>query len=480
MLQLNKLQIIDDTLIQKIHEGTVKVLEEAGVNFENEEAVQILKDAGAIVNGKNVRIPRALLEKSIEDTPKSFQMCGIDPSKKFTIGEGQERIISDPSFGTILIYEEGKGYSKPTMEDLVDCYKLHQHYDLCDIGGGLPVDPRENMTEKAENQQIIIFREMLRHVTKPLRLYNVTKKEFKDICAMYEIAQGTEGYLDENCSFYLTINPLSPLGYDNLPLESMIAFAEKHQAVCLQSCSLTGFTAPMSLLGAAVLQNAEVLAGNVLLQCVRPGTPFLFGVTASRTDMRSGAYVCASPEADLINIASVQVVSKLYNIPTRIMCGITDSKLPDAQAGYESMQNMLLAALSGTNVLHGFGSLDSMNATSHEKFVCTMEIFSRICRLKAGIQDNDEDLSIDEIISTGAGGTYMMNDATLMNCQNTWTAEISTQVPFDAWQAAGELSVSEKARDYAKKIIENSPSSLIDPAKDEQITAYLKKTGYLD
>lgn len=258
----------------------------------------------------------------------------------------------------------------------------------------------------------------------------------------------------------------------------MIVFAEKHQAVCLQACAMTGFTSPISLLGTTVLQNAEVLAGNVLLQCVNPGTPFLFGVTSSRANMRTGAYICASPEADLMNIASVQVASQLYKIPTRMMCGITDAKLTDAQAGLETMQTMMTAALAGTNILHGFGSTDGMNGASHEKFLMSQEIFSRISRLLEGISGHDLDFSVEEILETGPAGTYMINDATLENCHSTWTPTVSTQLPLSLWQEDGCTTLAQRAHTLAKNIIAAAPNMLISQETDKKLDEYIQKCGY--
>lgn len=475
MFKPNRLTLIDKDTIEKIHHETARVLEEGGVNFENEEALKLLKQAGAIVDGKNVRIPTNLLEKTISQTPKSFTMSGMDATKEFCIGEGQTRPRTDPTFGPTFIHEEGVGNQQPTMKHLVECYKLHEASPCCDVAGGLPIDP---VDVSSDGRNLILLHEMLRHLSKPLRIFNTTRKEFAEMCSMFELAKGEKNYLNSHKCLFLTINPLSPLSYDKLPAESMIVFAEKHQVVCLQSCALTGFTSPMSLLGSTVLQNAEVLAGNVLLQTVNPGTPFLFGVTSSRADMRTGAYVCASPEADLMNIASVQVVSEYYKLPTRMMCGITDAKFADAQAGLETMQTMMTAALAGVNVLHGFGSTDGMNGASHAKYIMSQEIFSRVSCLLNGISQSNRDLSADEILSTGPGGTYMMNDATLANCQDTWSPTVSTQLPVSIWEEKGGTSLAQRAHSLALEIIQAAPDMLISVETDKKLTEFIQQCGY--
>lgn len=471
----SRIRILDDTTMEKIHMSTAEVLERCGINFENEQAIKILQQAGAHIDGKNVKIPIELFEKSLSMTPSSFTMCGLNKKNAFVVGEGQTRARTDPSFGPIFIQEEGKGRRLPLVKDLIECYKLHQASEFCDVAGGMPVDPTDS---PAEGQHLHLLHAMVRHLDKPLRTYISTRKEFEEMCALYEIAAGKKGWLDEHVSFFLTINPLSPMSYEESSLESMILYAEKHQAVCLQSCAITGFTSPMSLLGTTVLQNAEILAGNVLLQTVNPGTPFLFGATSSRPDMRTGSYVCASPEADLMNLPSIQIAKERYHIPTRMMCGITDAKITDAQAGLETMQTMMTAVLAGTDMLHGMGSIDSMNGTAHEKFLMGQEIFSRINCFMKGILELDSNLSVEEIIETAPSGTYMMNDATIMNCGNTWHPIVSTQDPIAIWEEEGATNLAERARDLAKKVISESPIMLLDKEKDEEIIKFIKKCGY--
>lgn len=471
----SKLTFLNKETMEKIHNGTAQVLEGCGINFENEKAIKILRQAGAVVDGKNVKIPLNLLEKSLSDTPKSFTMCGLDETKSFIIGEGQTRLRTDPSFGPVFVQEEGKGQHEPLLQDLIECYKLHQYSEFCDIAGGMPVDPADL---PAEGKHLFLLHEMVRHLDKPLRMFIATEKEFEELCKLYCLAAGSDDWFEKHTSFLLTINPLSPMGYEGSSLDTMILFAQKQQAVCLQTCAISGFTSPMSSLGTTVLQNAETLAGNVLLQTVNPGTPFLLGATSSKPDMRTGGYACASPDADLMNLPSIQMAREFYQIPSRMMCGITDSKLTDAQAGLETMQTMLTAALAGTNVLHGFGSIDGMNGTAHEKFIMAEEICSRVHRIVSGIQDADCDLAVEEIIETMAGGTYMMNDATLANCYNTWKPTVSTQSPNAIWKEEGATSLAERARDLAKKIIKESPDMLLSPEKDAEISTFIRACGY--
>ncbi len=476
MFPMSKIKLIDKETIEKIHEGTCEVLEKAGVNFHHESAQKIFKDAGCTVDGCNVKIPRNVFEKALSQTPSSFTMHGIDPKYTFVVGEGQERIHTDPNFGTIIIHEHGKGYREPTMEDLAINNKLLQASEIVDIAGGIPVECTDVPTV---GRHLHYFREILRHTTKPFRSYVESYENLQEMFTMFEMVQGTKGYLDNHTCMFVSINPLSPLAYDSHPAQTLIAMAEKHQAVCTLTAAISGFTSPMSILGTAVMQNAEMLAGNTLMQLVNPGAPYMLGPASARPDMRTGLYANGSPEANLINISSMQVAKELYNIPTRTMAGLTDAKVTDAQAGMETMQTLMTAMLGGADVIHGcMASMDSLNLTSFEKFVISEEAFSRVMRTQKGIYNYDTDLSVQEIIDTKPAGTYMMNDATLLNCSDTWRPIVSSQEPFAIWKDGGEKTIVDRALAKWKQMLADAPEMQISKALDDELGAYIKKCGY--
>lgn len=469
-------RVIDTATVEKIHMGTAQVLERCGVNFEEPTALKYFKDAGAIVDGSNVRIPLALFEKAMSQTPSSFTMTGIDSNKTFLVGEGQTRVHADPNFGCILIHEEGRGHREANMKDLADYHRLLHASEVCDIAGGIPVEPSD-VPDLGRN--LHLFREILRHTDKPFRSYIGTRKELYEMFDMVNMIKGDPHFLDNNTCMFASINPLSPMLYGSVPTQTLIAMAEKHQSICTLTCAISGFTSPMSMLGTAVMQNAEMLAGNVLLQIVNPGSPFLLGPASARPDMRTGIYANGSPEANLINIASLQVAREYYNIPCRTMAGLTDAKITDAQAGLETMQTLMTAMMGGAHQIHGcLASMDSLNITSFEKLVMSEEIFGRVLRYMEGIYERDYDFSVEEIIETGPTGTYMMNDATLANCYDTWRPTVSTQQPYAIWQEEGGKSLTDRAKERWQSILAECPDMIISKEQDDMLGEYLTKCGY--
>lgn len=472
MLKANRFRLADDEMLDQIHEATVEVLETCGVDFEDETARQIMKDGGCEVDGWRIKIPRAILEKTIEQAPSSFMFHGRNEEKSFLVGEGQTRPHTDPSFGAVRIHDIKTGYRDCTMDDLTKFFTLIQSSDICDIGGGWPVEPADIPVKKPH---LHVFREMVRHTDKPLRSFVGTTEEVQEYFELFEIAKGEKGYLDNHTCMFASINPVSPLTYAAFPLQTMIEHAKKKQAICTLTCAMSGISAPMSIMGAAVMQNAEMLAGNVLLQLVNPGTPYIMGPASCRPDMKSGLYANGSPEANMINGLSIQMAVERYKIPVRIMAGITDAKVVDAQAGMETMQTLIHAVMAGAHWIHGcFGSLDSLNSTSFEKIMLGEEAFSRVLRLLEGLKEWDKDTTVSEIVHAGPRGTYFMEPTTVTNFRNTWRPTVSTQEAYQNWADAGAKDFSTMARERWEKLLAEAPESLLDADREKAVNAFVE------
>lgn len=463
--------MVDDEHLKKIHEGTMQVLEKTGVVMENEEALAVWKDHGAKVDGSKVFIPRTLVEKAVESTPASFRHMALNDAKSIIIGEGQERVHVEPNHSPVFIQSLDRGHRLGTIDDLIDLYKLHHASPVCDINGSIPVEPSDL---SGPTRRPRIFYELLKHTDKALRFAPGTKAEVEKDFAMLCVAKGNPHWLDEGYACYHNINPLSPLSFDRAPLESILAYARRNQPVSIMTSALSGVTAPLSLSGMAVLQNAEVLAGITLLQLVNPGLPCLYGPASMRPNLRTAAYVTGSPESDLANILNFQLIHDHYHIPIRSMAGMSDSKLPDAQSGYESMQNLILCVLGGATIINEcLGCLDAIMATSLEKFMMDEEMIGRAFRIAEGLREMDHDLCLDQIHRIGSGGDYMTEPFTLKNCRKTWRPIISDMERYENWEKRGAKDIVEVAAEKYKAVLANSPESVADPEALKALQPFL-------
>ena len=206
-----------------------------------------------------------------------------------------------------------KGRREGSMEDLVNFYKLAQSSDICDIAGAIPVEPSDVSTE---DRWDAIYEAMIRHTDKPMRFVVGERDQVIRSFEMLEAVVGEPGWMKNHTAVMVSINPLSPLAYDRVPLETMITYAEYGQAVTVLCCALAGISAPISLAGAAAMINAEMLAGLTLLQLVNPGTPYIHAPASAMPNLQTGQYITGSPQSNLINTAVLQIAIERYKLPT--------------------------------------------------------------------------------------------------------------------------------------------------------------------
>ena len=471
MFALSRLRLADDRHLENIHQATLEVLEKTGLLMEHPEAVAVFRDHGARVDGKLVKIPPSLVEKAIESAPASFTLTARNEANSLLIGEGQPRAHVEPNHGPVFIQSLEQGRRPGGVADLVAIYRLCQASEVCDIVGSIPVEPADLPPEKRRAR---IFYELLNSTDKAIRFVVGAREEVERDFAMLEEAKGEKGWLDRVHAVYFSMNPLSPLCYDRTPLETIMAYARRNQPVSCLTCALSGVSAPLSLSGNAVLQNAEILAGLVLTQLITPGLPFLYGPASARPDMRNGAYITGSPESNLINILGFQLALEKYRLPIRAMSGMTDSKTLDSQAGYETMQNVMMCLLGGAHVINEtLGVLDSILTTSLEKFILDEETIARVFRMMEGLTEFDARLEVEEIAQVGPRGSYLPRPATLKNCRRVFRPQVSFFESRGRWEKEGALGVEMRAAQKCRKILEQTPVSHLSPEARQALARYL-------
>ena len=258
-------------------------------------------------------------------------------------------------------------------------------------------------------------------------------------------------------------------------LETLLHYVRRNQMVHLLTAPLAGVSAPLNMIETVVLQNAELLAGIVLAQLVKPGAPCVYGPSATAADMKTGAYVAGTPEGMLINIANIQLAVDYYHIPARAMCGLTDAKTPDAQAGYETMQNLIMGMLAGSSLLNeAAGVLDSILTVSYEKTIIDAELVERVRRMMQGIEGADRRIDLTTIREVGHGGNFLLHDSTLERCRERWRAPLSFSDTFQQWQAEGGIDIARRANRRCRAILAEAPPTLADPALVAELDAYVE------
>ncbi len=473
-------RLLDKQTLLKLHDATLDILSNTGIVFQSDECLGIFKKHGARIDGQTVFLPDGMVEKAIKSAPSTFQWQARNDERSIIVGDRQEGIHVSINNGPIYIQDMDLGRRPGKLEDLVNLYKLAHQSDICTIVGQIPVEPSD-VTHPL--RYLEIFRQLLAQSDKPLFGYVGTKNEISRMFDMVKISLGAG--LDSHTIFDehrvgVSLNPLSPLRYDGIPCETLLAFAGRRQPIMILTCAMAGISSPVDPMGTVVLQNAEILAGLVLAQLINEGTPVIYSPASAVPDMRTAGYITGSPISNLINITSIQLARELYHVPTRCMAGLTDAKIPDCQAGYETMQNYLMLAMGGVTIVNEvFGLLDAMMTVSYEKFIIDEEIMSRTACIIKGIESFEQDFSKQIIAQVGHGGNYLMHPSTMKHFRNFWKPEVSFSQSYEEWEKSGSMDLVQKANIRFKEILDQCPGKVLEEDIDRELEKYIIqiKTG---
>ncbi|MEG0377413.1 MAG: trimethylamine methyltransferase family protein [Eubacterium sp.] len=365
--------------IEKIHQNTLQILEKVGVIFENEKAHDIFRSHGAKVEGDTVFIPEVLLEKALETVPSQFTLHS-NTTSNVTLG-GADRIII-PSVSNIYIEDNGR-IRKTNNVDTINQFKMAATSTFANSASINQFPNRTNFTNAQKiwaNLAMTLKYSSKYHFSANVNTREVPQDEVIDLTKKgIQFLRDFESIEDKEKHVSITgINALSPLAYDHDPIDKIFASCAENQPIWIAPCAMPLLTAPASLAGLMSTTNAEILAGMILSQLIKPGIPFLYGNVSGSTDMRTVQLCIGSPEAALICYATAGLAD-LYHLPFRSGGALCDAKDLDSQAGAESMMMIYATLDCGADyVMHMLGTMGAYNIVSFEKFILDEEIVKRI------------------------------------------------------------------------------------------------------
>lgn len=458
--------------LERVHTLTLEMLWKKGVWFYSETACDIFRKHGAPVEGSHVRIPEGMVAKCLAQCPPSFTWQARDAAKSLHVGEGQTGVHVMQNHGPVYVQERSGDRRHGTMDDVINFYKLGQTSAVNAIVGQVSVDPHEVFDDK---KHLKITRQLLRHTDKPIMSYPVAgMRETSDIFEMVEMVMG-RGYLNSHYFLTASVCALSPYRYARESADTIIAYARRNQPVMLLSAPMRGVTTPMGGIASLIAQNMEILAGLALAQLERPGIPVIYGTGMFTVDMKTGYCLCSAPEANLVDKASIQLAKNLYRLPTRFMAGDTDAKLPDIQAGYETMQNYLLPVMGGTNMINEcLGILDGMMTVSYEKYIIDEEMLRRVNRMMEGMDTGEAAFDIQVLMDTSPDDNFLIHPTTLESCASQWEPDVAYWNSYDAWQNDGCPSILDAAAKKCAERLASAPDNLLDPSLDAALEAFAR------
>jgi trimethylamine--corrinoid protein Co-methyltransferase len=459
--------------LARIHDASLTILEEIGLDFLSAEARAIAVAAGAKAGPEpeRLRFDRALVMAMVARAPASFTLRAANPAHDLAIGQGRTHwgcVSSAPQVNDLA------GGRRPgTRADFRRFVKLGQSLNAISFFGGYPVEPQDL---PAATRHLDCISDFLTLSDKVFHPYCLGRTRILDALDLICLGRGmTRAELEAGPCCYTVVNSSSPLRYDKPMLEGLIEMARANQCICFTPFTLAGAMAPITLAGAIAQQNAEALAGIVFAQMVRAGTPVIYGAYTSNVVMRSGAPAMGTPEYFRAAVISGQL-ARMYGVPYRSSGG-NAANAPDAQAVYETTFALWGAKLGQADiVMHAAGWLEGGLSASPEKLVIDAEILQGINAAMAGVEVTDETLALDAVREVGPGGHFFGAAHTMGRyATEFYTPLLSDWSNFGAWTAAGAVQTLDRAAALADTILAAYTPPLLDPARAEAMAAFVAR-----
>lgn len=459
--------------IEKIHDASLTILSEIGIDFLNDEAREICRQAGADVekDGLRVRFDPALIEEKIKTVPKRFTLHARNPDRNLVMGDGHIGFCAVASAPNCSDLDGGR--RRGNFEDYKNFVRLSQQLNIVHLNGGYPVEP---IDIHPSIRHLDALAAMVTLTDKVFHAYSLGKARIEDGIEIARIGRGISSErMDREPSLFTIINSNSPLKLDIPMLNGIMTMARNGQPHVLTPFTLSGAMAPVTIAGALAQQNAEALAGIAFSQMVRPGAPAMYGGFTSNVDMKSGAPAFGTPEYTRAAIIGGQLARR-YGFPYR-SSNVNASNAPDAQAAYESEMAIWGAVLGGANmVMHGAGWIEGGLCASFEKVVMDAEILQMMAEFLKPIEVDDATLGLDAIRDVGPGGHFFGTQHTLDRYESAFYAPmLSDWRNFETWEENGSVDATHRANALYKQLLAEYEEPPLDPAIREELESFVAR-----
>ncbi|MCK4354033.1 MAG: trimethylamine methyltransferase family protein [Dehalococcoidia bacterium] len=468
-----KIQFLSGDEIEALHNASLEVLERTGVKVMSEKALNILREAGAKVDyGKNhAIIPRNLVEEALRKAPRAIKYCARNPKRDFVLNKGEIHFTTGGSPPCIIDWKTGERRTS-TNEDLARWTRIADYLNNVHV-----VWPSVTPSDvPAPMQGLTGLVTVLRNTEKHVEHGALNARDARNNIEIAAAIVGGEEQLKKRSILSGIACPISPLTYDKGITEGAIEYGKAGVPIVIFPMPLAGETAPATLAGTVVVNNAENLGNLVILEFANPGAPVLYGSASSIANLKTGEYSPGSPERGIIHMALAQLVN-YYHLPCELCSGNCDCKVPDIQAGFERAMNLTAAMLmGGVDIIDGVGAIDASNAMSPELLVIDNEIIDGIRRLTRGFEVDDDTLALDVIDKVGPGGIFLGEKHTLEHYKKEiWMPEISDKNTFTTWRKMGSKTMDKVAKEKVDEILATHKPEPIPEDVEKEIARILKR-----
>ena len=465
-------EILDEEGLASIEKNADILLEEIGIEFRDfPKAIELFKNAGADIDGERVRFPQGLCRELIQsNAPREYTQHARNPKNNVVIG-GKNTVLV-PAYGPPFVRDLDEGRRYATLEDFQNFVKLAYMSPNLHHSGGTICEPVDVPVNKRHFDMIYSH---IKYSDKPF-MGSVTHPErAQDTVAMAKLVFG-ETFVEENTVLTSLINANSPLTFDDTMLGAATVYAESNQATMISPFILAGAMSPVTIAGTVTQILAEALAGMAYIQLVKPGAPVIFGTFASAVSMQSGAPTFGTPEPSHV-MTIVGALARRLGVPFRSGGSLCASKIPDAQAAYESANTLQASALAGVNfMLHTAGWLEGGLAIGYEKFIMDADQAGMLAVLLNGVELSENSLAMDAFREIGPGGHFLGAAHTQANFESAfYRSEMADNNSFEQWEEEGSLDAAMRANTKWKEMLNEYEAPELDPAIDEALLEFIAK-----
>ncbi len=458
--------------IESIHDASLTVLEEVGVNILLDEARDILQAAGVPTTRGETRVhmDRGFIESMMKETPDIWTLHARNPERNRVFGDNHVNFF--PVAGNPNVADLEGGRRSGTLKDYQDLLRLAQVVNA--VHGCTPM--LEPLDVHPNTRYLDIVGEQLLLSDKIAFGYAIGRRKILDAIEMVRIARGiSHEELQTQPSIWTVVNCNSPLQLDIPMLLGMIEMSRRNQVIVVTPFTLAGAMAPVSLSGALIQQNAEAISALAFCQAVKPGTPVVYGGFTSNVDMRSGAPAFGTPEYVKAVLVGGQL-ARFYKLPYR-SSGVSASNWPDAQATYETSMSLWATVLSHTNmVMHSFGWMEGGLHASFEKFIIDLEMVQTLMKAMEPIDFSQPESDLDAIREVGPGGHYFGAGQTLELYETAFYQPIlSDWRNWQTWKDDGAVDTTRRAQQVYRDLLREYETPFMEPAIREELTAFIDR-----
>ena len=463
--------VLSDEQLEAIHTQAMRILEEIGTDVRHDAALDLLRAHGQSVDGVRVRWDREFVMEMVALAPSRFTVRSRNPARSIELGGGS--LVLTPVGGSPFCSDLERGRRDGSMPDYLELVKMaHAAGPItCQQSGTVETSELDERSRHMDMDYAVI-----RWSDKPFVCYGTSGPKARDAVALAAIACGGRDAIEQTPGMIGVVNPNSPLVWDFLMADALIAWAEAAQPVAITPFLLAGATAPVSVAGGLAQQVAEALSGVALAQAVRPGAPCLFGSFFSAVDMRTGGPAFGTPESVLGTLAGGQIARR-YELPFRGGGGLCSANTLDAQAASESLNMLWATFLAGSDlVMHAAGWLEGGLTASYEKFALDLEVLRMFQTARAGIAVGEEEFALEALRDEGPGGMFLGSTHTLEHFRDwVFMSPLFRSQAYVTWEKQGALTSDRQATAEWRRLLQSYEDPGIDDAVDEELRTYVAR-----